>query len=59
MVRTFNCGIGMAVIALPDEASEIADALTGAGETVRRIGNVVALAPGATQVAIQGLEDMW
>jgi phosphoribosylformylglycinamidine cyclo-ligase len=59
MARTFNCGIGMVVIAAPDEASEVADALGAGGETVRRIGNVVALAPGGVPVAIDGLEGMW
>ena len=40
MARTFNCGVGMAVIAGGAEADGIAAALNGAGETVFRIGRV-------------------
>jgi phosphoribosylformylglycinamidine cyclo-ligase len=40
MLRTFNCGIGMIVIAARDGADEAASALSGAGETPVRIGEV-------------------
>ncbi len=40
MLRTFNCGIGMVVIAARDEADEVASALSRAGETPVRIGEV-------------------
>jgi phosphoribosylformylglycinamidine cyclo-ligase len=40
MLRTFNCGIGMIVIAARDVADEVASALLGAGETPVRIGQV-------------------
>src|SRR4051794_30899164 len=40
MVRTFNCGIGMAVIVSPGEADDVARLLEGAGETVYRIGRI-------------------
>ncbi len=40
MVRTFNCGIGMAVTVSPAEADAVADLLEGAGETVYRIGRI-------------------
>ena len=59
MVRTFNCGIGMVVITAPDEAADVAEALVEAGESVARIGSVVALAPGAAPVAIADLEETW
>jgi phosphoribosylformylglycinamidine cyclo-ligase len=40
MARTFNCGIGMAVIVSPDEAEHVSRALEGAGETVFEIGRI-------------------
>jgi phosphoribosylformylglycinamidine cyclo-ligase len=41
MLRTFNCGIGMVVVAAPEEAQAVADALTEAGELVAEIGRIV------------------
>jgi hypothetical protein len=41
MLRTFNCGIGMVVVAAPEEAQSVADALTEAGELVAEIGRIV------------------
>ena len=38
--RTFNCGVGMAVVVAADRADEIGSALEDAGETVFRIGSV-------------------
>lgn len=40
MARTFNLGIGMAVIARPDKADAVAAVLEEAGETVTVIGKV-------------------
>lgn len=40
MLRTFNCGIGLTVVVAEDQAEAVARALTGAGETVHRIGLV-------------------
>src|SRR5688572_25056682 len=40
MARTFNCGIGMAVIVDGGQASAVAQALEGAGETVFKIGRI-------------------
>ncbi|MEM8696651.1 MAG: phosphoribosylformylglycinamidine cyclo-ligase [Pseudomonadota bacterium] len=40
MARTFNCGIGMALIVDAGRADRVSAALTEAGETVRRIGDV-------------------
>ena len=41
MLRTFNCGIGMAVIAAPDAATDLRAALEEAGETVVALGRIV------------------
>ncbi len=40
MLRTFNCGIGMALLVSVDFADEICGALDSAGERVYRIGRV-------------------
>ncbi|MBF0268575.1 MAG: phosphoribosylformylglycinamidine cyclo-ligase [Alphaproteobacteria bacterium] len=42
MARTFNCGIGMMAICRSDDADALAELLTQHGETVVRIGRVVA-----------------
>jgi len=40
MVRTFNCGVGMAVVTAAGDADGISNALGGAGETVVEIGRI-------------------
>ena len=40
MFRTFNCGIGMALVTTPQEAEAVAARLTAGGETVHRIGEI-------------------
>jgi phosphoribosylformylglycinamidine cyclo-ligase len=40
MARTFNCGVGMAVIVSADQAGEAATALEDAGETVFEVGRI-------------------
>lgn len=42
LLKTFNCGIGMIVVVAADRADEIAALLTAEGETVSRLGRVVA-----------------
>jgi len=56
MARTFNCGIGMAVIVAADDAGRVAAALEGAGETVFRIGDVRAGSRGCT---VSGSAETW
>ena len=41
MLRSFNCGIGMIVVAAPDKAGAVAAALAREGESVTRLGAVV------------------
>jgi phosphoribosylformylglycinamidine cyclo-ligase len=40
MARTFNCGVGMAVIVSPEQADSVFAALEGSGETVFEIGRI-------------------
>ncbi len=42
LLKTFNSGIGMVVVAAADKADAVEAALTGAGESTARIGRVVA-----------------
>jgi len=42
LVRTFNCGIGMIAVVAPEDADRVAAALSAAGETVVRFGEMVA-----------------
>ena len=48
MARTFNCGVGMAVLVDVDEVAFVTSALEGAGETVFEIGRVEAGPRGCT-----------
>jgi phosphoribosylformylglycinamidine cyclo-ligase len=40
MARTFNCGVGMALVVAADEAVQVSGALEAAGETVLEIGRI-------------------
>ena len=48
MARTFNCGIGMAVMTAADDAEQVTQALEQCGETVHRIGHIVSGRRGCT-----------
>jgi phosphoribosylformylglycinamidine cyclo-ligase len=41
MLRTFNCGVGMVVVADADRAPAVASALADEGETVMEIGRLL------------------
>jgi phosphoribosylformylglycinamidine cyclo-ligase len=56
MARTFNCGIGMAVIVAPDRIGTVASALRGAGETAIEIGRIEAGQRGCT---VSGQAGAW
>ncbi|MCU6452475.1 phosphoribosylformylglycinamidine cyclo-ligase [Sphingomonas sp. A2-49] len=56
MARTFNCGIGMALVVAEHEADGVAAALTAAGETVHTIGRVEAGTRGCTA---RGSTETW
>jgi phosphoribosylformylglycinamidine cyclo-ligase len=56
MARTFNCGIGMAVIVAESEADAVTNALSAAGETVHRIGRIE---PGPRGCTVRGPAGAW
>jgi phosphoribosylformylglycinamidine cyclo-ligase len=56
MARTFNCGIGMAVIVDNEKVTMVINALEAAGETVFRIGEVREEARGCT---VAGGAETW
>ncbi|HWJ71397.1 MAG TPA: phosphoribosylformylglycinamidine cyclo-ligase [Sphingobium sp.] len=56
MARTFNCGIGMAVVVPAGEVEAVTAALTEAGETVHRIGDI---RPGAKGCTVTGAAETW
>jgi phosphoribosylformylglycinamidine cyclo-ligase len=59
MARTFNCGIGMAVIAEEARTGELAALLAEAGERVTRIGRIVERPSGEAQVLLEIPEPGW
>jgi phosphoribosylformylglycinamidine cyclo-ligase len=56
MARTFNCGIGMAVVVAEADAVSVSAALESAGETVHRIGTIRDGAKGCT---VNGSIETW
>jgi phosphoribosylformylglycinamidine cyclo-ligase len=56
MARTFNCGIGMAVVVAADDVESVTTALAEAGETVHRIGEIKAGPKGCT---VTGSIETW
>jgi phosphoribosylformylglycinamidine cyclo-ligase len=56
MARTFNCGIGMVLAVASDDARDIAETLTAAGETVYFIGAIDAGPRGCT---VRGGDEAW
>jgi phosphoribosylformylglycinamidine cyclo-ligase len=59
MARTFNCGIGMVVIAAPEDAAQVRESLIKSGESVFQIGCVDTIPPGAETVRIPGFDSVW
>jgi phosphoribosylformylglycinamidine cyclo-ligase len=56
MARTFNCGIGMAVVVGEAVADQVIADLRAAGETVHRIGHITTGTKGCT---VSGTGDTW
>lgn len=59
MLRTFNCGIGMAIICEADAEAAVTQAMESAGERVFRLGQVVERGEGQAAVTFKNLEDAW
>lgn len=59
MVRTFNCGVGMAVVVAPEVAGAVRAAFEAAGETMFEIGRITARDAEGTQVVIENLDRTW
>jgi phosphoribosylformylglycinamidine cyclo-ligase len=57
MLRTFNCGVGMIVVADPAKADAVVAAFRREGETVSRLGEIVA-AEGESRVVYDGTLDL-
>jgi phosphoribosylformylglycinamidine cyclo-ligase len=57
MLRTFNCGVGMAVVAARDEADRLARQFEASGETVVRLGEIVP-AEGPPETRFRGRLDL-
>ena len=58
MARTFNCGIGLVVIAAPAQAGDIEKILTKAGEKIFRIGTVEKISSGP-RVILRNTDAVW
>jgi phosphoribosylformylglycinamidine cyclo-ligase len=56
MARTFNCGIGMAVVVAQGDAIDVAADLSAAGESVHRIGHIAMGDKGCT---VTGSTETW
>ncbi len=56
MARTFNCGVGMVLAVTPDKVDTVTQALSDAGETVFRIGEIVEGQRGCT---VKGSAGTW
>jgi phosphoribosylformylglycinamidine cyclo-ligase len=56
MARTFNCGVGMVLAVAPDQAEAVGSDLAAAGETVFRVGEIVAGERGCT---VSGSAETW
>ena len=56
MARTFNCGIGMAVIVAESDVANVTAALEAAGETVLQVGRI---AQGAKGCTVKGSTETW
>ena len=56
MARTFNCGVGMAVVVASADVAEVMAAMEAAGETAYRIGHIAAGEKGCT---VSGSAGTW
>ncbi|MCZ4280368.1 phosphoribosylformylglycinamidine cyclo-ligase [Kiloniella laminariae] len=59
MMRTFNCGIGMAVVVAPDKVEAVTGILEAEGETVVSLGTIETRSKGQQSVQIERLAETW
>lgn len=59
MARTFNCGIGMAVVVDSNHRDAVRRVFDEAGQPNFLIGSVVEIADGAAQVSISNYHEAW
>jgi phosphoribosylformylglycinamidine cyclo-ligase len=59
MLRTFNCGLGMAVVVAPRDAAEVANLLAEAGEDVREVGVIEQAPRSEADCVIDHAETLW
>lgn len=59
MLRTFNCGIGMAVVVAAENADAVSAQLTESGENVSRIGEIAASTDGTAEARIEHADSAW
>jgi phosphoribosylaminoimidazole synthetase len=59
MTRTFNCGVGMAVIVAADRVQDVAASLREAGETVAVVGDIVPHDERRPRLEIEGIDQAW
>ncbi len=59
MARTFNLGIGMAVVTSAEGAPELSDIFTRSGEKVVTLGRIAGAAADKPTVCIEGMETAW
>ncbi len=53
MYRTFNMGLGLVACVPPEAADKVQAAFEAAGETVQRVGRVVAAQEGSPRVILK------
>jgi phosphoribosylformylglycinamidine cyclo-ligase len=58
MLRTFNCGIGMIAVVEARAAGKVATILEREGESVVRLGELVAASKGKPRVTYTGRLDI-
>jgi phosphoribosylformylglycinamidine cyclo-ligase len=59
MARTFNCGIGMMLVASAEAARDLALDLGAAGEKVYEIGRIVPRRPDMAGATVEGMAAAW
>jgi len=59
MARTFNCGIGMVAAVAAEDADTVITALSAAGETVCRIGQLVSHEGDKAGTVVRGAAGAW